>query len=100
MAIIGTKQTGKIDLGQNGRVVNWGVAAFSTTDASVAVPVDMLKCDLFLAIPSAAPATDEGLYVETNAAGLVPVAANKVTVKRTGASPTSALPFFWIAFGS
>lgn len=100
--IQGTLQQGVLMMGQNGRLMQWGTAAFVTTGATVAVPVNMRNVECFIITACNVTASDEilsGPNILSTGIFNVP-AAGTVTVTRTGASKTSGLAFSYLAIGS
>jgi hypothetical protein len=92
-AIVGSLNEGQIP-GGNGRTIQWGQAAFTTTGTTCTIPVHMRVVESVILTPSAAPATDETLYwADTLSKGKFTVVNGVVTIGRTGASPTSGLNF-------
>lgn len=86
--------------GGNGRTIQWGQAAFTTTGATCTIPVGMRVVEAVLVTPTGAPATDETLYWNDSPAnGALTVSGGNVTIGRTGASKTSGLPFSYQIIG-
>lgn len=88
--------------GQAGFLVQRGIATFSTTDATVAIPNVNIANIVSIALSFITqPATDEELYV--SAAGTVTsnvmACTGSLTIGRVGASPTSGLSFSYIITG-
>lgn len=88
--------------GQNGMREEVGYANFSTTDATATIPSNLNYLYGAEFIPVGAPATDESFYVSGTIIadiGAIAAVSGKFTVGRTGASPTSALGFFYKLIG-
>ena len=95
------RQQGHIPMGQNGRLIEWGTAAFSTTDTSGTVAVNMTRVEAVLITAADTTAADEIISWD-NALGATGVYAptdGTITVVRTGASPTSGLEFSYLIIG-
>lgn len=102
ISLNGDLQAARIASGSNGRQMEWGCGAFSTTDASGTIATKLRTVDHFVAFPIGTPASDEIISLnETVGAttGRFSPASNVINVKRTGASKTSGLQFFFMAWG-
>lgn len=91
-AIQGSVQQGQIP-GGNGRTIQWGQFAFTTTGATCTIPVNMRLVESVIVLPTGAPATDEEIYwndAPSQGRFVVP-ATGLITLGRTGASKTSGL---------
>ena len=96
------RQQGAVPMGQNGRRIEWGVAAFSGTDASGTIAVNLSGVETVLLTAADTPASDEVLAWDDNigTSGVYnSQSAGVVTIVRTGASPTSGLEFSYLIIG-
>lgn len=84
--------------GQKGYRESRFLAAFNSTDATSDLPLlHISQIDSVQVTAAAAPATDESFYVSETMPSSGPLARpsdRKLTIGRTGASPTSALKVF------
>lgn len=101
LAIQGDIQQGHVDMGQNGRVHQWGIFTFNSTDANGELPLNMHAVEDIQLTAIGAPATDEQPYIDEVPSGgmiIIPTTGT-VTVARTGASKTADLSYFYHAIG-
>lgn len=99
-----------INSGQNGVGVDRGIAAFSSTDATVDIVVNLRNVDAVSITWIGTPAADENASVDETVSGTAGTADAKIngsttdgtttlTVRRTGAAKTSGQKFSWVAYG-
>lgn len=91
-------QSGKVPMGQNGRVFVWGTFAFTTTAASGTLKLPVRQLESLVITPCGTPASDEVVSGPANTSGVVD-ASSGVTITRTGASKTSGLVCSYIGVG-
>ena len=101
-AVQGDTQNGLVFMGQNGRQLQWGEAAFTTTGSTCTINVrNMLQVEAVLLTPIGSLNTDETLYWSASPAsgslGLDPTGP-VITIGRTGTA-TSGLKFSYLVIG-
>jgi hypothetical protein len=101
-SILGKKQQMKLaSFGQNGRMMEWGQATFSTTDANGDIPCNMRYVESVIPVPIGTPNTDETLFWNNTVngdGGFVVPSSGLINIGRTG-TKTSGLKFSYLIIG-
>ena len=91
-------QSGHIQMGQNGRVLQWGTFTFTTTDLTGSLETRVRQVEACFIQPINAGA-DEVVYGPSTALGPVVVGSSgTITITRTG-TPTSGLVCQYLIIG-
>lgn len=99
-AVVGDPRTGHLAMNQNGRQLQWGIAAFTTTGSTCTINVlNGLTVEAVILTPIGSLNTDETLYwsATPTTGGDVGLTASApvITVGRTGTA-TSGLKFSYL----
>ena len=88
--------------GQNGKKVEFGLFAFTTTAATYVISTQVSRVEGVFVFPAGAVATDESLYSTNTVSsdGTYLPGTSGITITRTGASKTSGLKCFYLIIGT